>query len=136
MRCRRTPRPDPFAYATTLGIEVVRQRLVGANGLWIPEHRVVVLNTCMDEVKSRCTLAHELAHAVLGHTDSSPLHEWQADRYAATHMIAREDFLYWWPRCETLEDLAFELEVTRKIALAYISLVDRKAVQADLGIAA
>lgn len=130
MRCRRTPRPDPYAYAHTLGIEIVWQPLVDVNGLWIPEHRVVVLNTGMDEIKERCTLAHELAHAVLGHTDSSPLHEWQADRYAATHMIAREDFLYWWSRCEVLADLAFELAVTKKLALAYIGLVSPAAVEA------
>lgn len=136
MRCRRTPRPDPYAYAVTLGIDVVRQPLDGVNGLWIADHRVVVLNTGMDEVKERCTLAHELAHAVLGHTDSSPLHEWQADRYAATHMIAREDFLQWWPRCETLEELATQLDVTKKLVLAYIGLVDRAALVADMGIAA
>lgn len=123
MRGRRTPRPDPHAYAGTLGIEVVKQPLEGVNGLWISEHRLVVLNVGMSEVKERCTLAHELAHAVLGHADSSPLHEWQADRYAATHMVCREDFLYWWPRCLTLDDLAFELQVTKKLALAYVGLV-------------
>ena len=112
------------------------QPLVGVNGLWVPDHSVVVLNPGMGEVKERCTLAHELAHAVLGHTDSTPFHEWQADRYAATHMVAREDFLYWWPRCETIEDLAFELAVTKKLALAYIGLVDRAAVPVEDLIAA
>lgn len=123
MRSSRTPRPDPYEYAVTLGIEVVHCPITTANGLWVPDHRLVVLKAGMSPVKDRCTLAHELAHAVLGHTDSTPLHEWQADRYAATHQIARDEFLHWWPKCQTLDDLAFELGVTRKLALAFIGLV-------------
>lgn len=129
MRTTRTPRPDPYSYAETLGIDVVWQPLTArTNGLWIPEHRLVVLRPGMTEIQDRCTLAHELAHAVLGHEDSSPFNEWQADRYAATHQVCREDFLYWWPKCGSLDDLAFELGVTKKLALAYVSLVDPTAI--------
>lgn len=129
MRSTRTARPDPYEYAVTLGIEVVHQPLMSANGLWIPEHRVVVLNTGMDPTKDRCTLAHELAHFVLGHEESTPLNEWQADRYAATHQIARDEFLKWWPRCGNLDDIAFELGVTPKLVLAFASLIDTTTVR-------
>lgn len=95
-----------------------------ANGLWLPEHRMIVLKAGMDAVKERCVLAHELAHFVLGHEESTPLNEWQADRYAATHQVAREEFLKWWPRCGSIDDLAFELGVTKKLALAYVGLMD------------
>lgn len=124
MRSTRTPRPNPYEYAETLGIRVIHQPLERANGLWIHDHRLVVLNMGMPEVKDRCTLAHELAHAVLGHEDSTPLNEWQADRYAATHQIALDEFWYWWPRCDRLEDVAFELGVTPKLVLAFVSLVE------------
>lgn len=124
MRCSKTPRPDPYEYAETLGINIVWQPLDGVNGLWVPEHRTVVLNLGMEPIKERCTLAHELAHFVLGHEDSTPLHEWQADRYASTHQIARDEFLYWLPRCGTIDDLAFELGVTRKLVVAYMSLIE------------
>lgn len=128
MRSTKTPRPDPYEYADTLGITVVHEPLESANGLWIPEHRMVVLKLGMDPTKDRCTLAHEIAHFVLGHEESSPLNEWQADRFAATHQIARDEFMKWLPRCGTLEDLAFELGVTRKLVVAYASLVDARRV--------
>lgn len=128
MRSSKTPRPNPYEYAETLGIEVVHDPMLRVNGIWVPDHRMVVLRSGMGAIKDRCTLAHELAHVVLGHEDSSPLHEWQADRYAATHQIARDEFLYWWPKCGTLDDLAFELEVTKKLVVAFVSLVDPAAV--------
>lgn len=132
MRSTRQVRPDPYEYAGTLGVTVIHEPLETANGLWVPEHRLVVLKLGMDETKDRCTLAHELAHFVLGHEESTPLNEWQADRFAATHQIARDEFLKWWPRCGSLDDLAFELGVTKKLALAFASLVDPAAVQMRL----
>jgi hypothetical protein len=123
MRPKPTTRPDPHEYAKTLGVEVIYQPLERTNGLWVPEHRLIVLKEGMTEVKERCTLAHELAHFVLGHTESTARNEWQADRYAATHQVDRDAFLYWWPRCRTVDEVAFELEVTRKLVLAFAGLV-------------
>lgn len=120
-------RPDPYVYAETLGVRVIH-RDIEANGFWVPAHRLVVLRKGMGEVKERCTLAHELAHMVLGHEDSNPLNEWQADRYASTHQIGREDFLFWWPRCGTVREVAARLEVTPKLVLAFAGMVSSSAI--------
>lgn len=78
---------DPYEHADRMGIPVIQGRLRTANGLWIPEERVIVLRPGMRRLLERSTLAHELGHAALGHRDDRPRHERQADIYAARHLI-------------------------------------------------
>ena len=78
---------DPFAHAYALGIQVVQRNLTTANGLWVPDIRVIFLRKRMRAIHERSVLAHELGHAILGHRKSTPKNEVQADRWAARKLI-------------------------------------------------
>lgn len=78
---------DPFEHAERLGIQIVYRRLTTTNGLWVPDLNAIFLQPRMRAVHERSTLAHELGHACLGHRQSTPKHERQADIFAARHLI-------------------------------------------------
>lgn len=78
---------DPYEHARRLGIHVVYRQLRTGNGLWVPEIRTIFLQTRMRLIHERSVLAHELGHALMGHRDSTPRQEIQADRWAARHLI-------------------------------------------------
>lgn len=78
---------DPHEHAERLGIDVIYGRLLTCNGLWIPDHRTIMLRPGMRALLERTVLAHEMGHVCLGHRDDSPKHERQADRFAARHLI-------------------------------------------------
>lgn len=111
---------DPFAHADALGIAVKYSRLRTANGLWLPEHRMILIKEGMRTVHTRVALAHEIGHAVLGHEDDRPKHEVQADRYAAMQLIDPQrlhELAGWTPDSFRL---ARELGVTQRILRAYV----------------
>ncbi|GAA3591869.1 hypothetical protein GCM10022198_14770 [Klugiella xanthotipulae] len=85
---------DPFQHAEELGVSIVYRRLHSGRGLWVPEARTVFLQQRMGAVHERNTLAHELGHAVLGHSGTSEKYELQADRFAARNLISRERVLW------------------------------------------
>lgn len=69
-------------------------------GWWCPTERVILLDARLDRRTARCVLAHELAHALLGHTGSPPYgdvgwlatrQEALADRWAARRLLAAPD---------------------------------------------
>ena len=111
---------DPFAHADALGINVTYGRLRSANGLWLPDHRTIVLKEGMRAMHLRVALSHEIGHAVLGHEDDRPKHERQADRYAAVRLIDpdRVSELTCWTN-DTFR-IAHELGVTQRILNAYV----------------
>lgn len=113
-------RYDPFAHAETLGITVGYSRLRTANGLWLPEYNTIVVKDGMRAVHTRIALAHEIGHAVHGHEDDRPRHEQQADRYAAVHLIDRDELLQVAGWAGHPNIIAAELGVTRRILLAYV----------------
>jgi Zn-dependent peptidase ImmA (M78 family) len=78
---------DPYEHAAMLGINVVHRRLRTANGLWVPEIRTVFLQHRMRSIHERSVLTHELGHVCMGHRESNPKYEMQADRWAAEHLI-------------------------------------------------
>lgn len=78
---------DPFAHAEALGIEIVHRKLRTANGLWVPSLRVIFLQTRMRAIQERSVLTHEIAHVCLGHGDTTPRQEVQADRWAARKLV-------------------------------------------------
>lgn len=78
---------DPYEHAQRLGIRVVYRPLRSSNGLWVPEIRTIFLQTKMRVIHERSVLAHEIGHAIMGHRESTPRHEVQADRWAARHLI-------------------------------------------------
>jgi Zn-dependent peptidase ImmA (M78 family) len=82
---------DPHDHAHRLGIDVVYGTLRTANGLWLPDRNVIILKPGMRSLLERTVLAHEVGHAALGHRESTPRTERQADRYAAQHLLCRDD---------------------------------------------
>ena len=114
---------DPYRAAADMGVEVIRCELFTTEGFWMPDQMTVVLAKGACRTRERCALAHQLAHIVLGHEVVSAVHEWQADRVAATHMIRMDEFEFWYPRCGSLPELAFELGVTPKMTLAYVGML-------------
>lgn len=79
------------ALAERLGVHV-QWHTGGPKGLWVSTHRVITLREGMGHRKTRCTLAHELGHAV--HNDLPPpdertyrRQEVRADRWAAGALI-------------------------------------------------
>jgi Zn-dependent peptidase ImmA (M78 family) len=119
---------DPFEHAEALGIEVVYGRLRTGNGLWIPDIRTIFLQTRMRAIQERSILAHEVAHADLGHRDDRPKHEVLANRYAAEHLIDAGRFaelVEWTPDAARL---SLELGVTTKLMQVYLNVHRRELV--------
>lgn len=78
---------DPYAHAERLGIQVVHRTLRTAHGLWVPEIRTVFMHNRLRRAHDRSVLTHELGHICMGHRESTPRHELQADRWAARKLI-------------------------------------------------
>lgn len=122
MRKRRLTRPDsldPYEHAEQLGLTVIHRPIKTATGLWIPDFDLIVIRSGMRRVHDRSTLAHEIAHAILGHSDTNPKHEAQADRLAALNLIDPQV----WEKAATcyehIEQVAAECDVSTKLARAY-----------------
>lgn len=91
-----------------------------AHGLWLPERELILIHSKLRVGAQRNVLAHELGHAVLAHTDDSPKHEQQADRFAALHLICPAELadVYRWTRDE--RHIVSELGVTTRLFRAYV----------------
>lgn len=111
---------DPWDHAERLGIEVVTRPLRTAHGLWVPEHRTILVHSRLRVAAQRVVLSHEIGHADLGHEDDRPKHERQADVYAARNLICPDelDDLYKW--CPDEQRLVTELGVTTRMFRAYV----------------
>lgn len=106
-------------------IWVHRCRLDEGTGWWCPDERVVLIDDRLDRRQARCVLAHELAHALLGHRachdygDSDWLAqrvEAAADDWAARRLLplpALVDALAMHP--DDLEAVAAQLDVVADV---------------------
>lgn len=113
-------RYDPYEDAEQRGIDVIHRSIRTANGLWLPDHNLIVIRSGMRAVHDRCALAHELAHAALGHRDDRPKHEIQADHLAAHNLIDLDrcrDVMKWAP---DVGRLANELDVSTRLLMAFL----------------
>ena len=113
---------DPYEHAEQLGIEVVHRPIRTANGMWIPDHNLIVIRSGMKARYDRSILAHELGHATYGHRDDRPKHEVQADRFAAEHMVdatALKELMTWVPDSSKL---ALELDVSPRLLRVYLNV--------------
>ncbi|OHQ65218.1 hypothetical protein HMPREF2657_09265 [Corynebacterium sp. HMSC072B08] len=61
------------------------------NAVYHAESRTIFVRWGIDPVTRRCAIAHELGHAIYGDTESSPLTERRADKWAATNLITLDD---------------------------------------------
>lgn len=116
------PKYDPYEHAERLGIEVIHRPIRAATGYWYPEHKTIVIRTGMRAVHDRSTLAHELAHAELGHVGDSPKHEVMADRLAASNLIDYDECqrtMRWAPDAHRL---ALELGVSTRLMRVFLNV--------------
>lgn len=116
---------DPHDHARELRIPVVRHPLTTCNGMWLPEQGIILLRLRMRRVLERNVLAHEIAHAVLGHThqECGPLdgrQERQANRLAATWLVDPGEFAVASRAYDDPGRVCAELEVTPTILAAYL----------------
>lgn len=111
---------DPFEHADSLYIEVIFRPLRSGNEMWLPEHHTLVIKEGMRSVHQRTAAAHGIAHAVYGHSDDRPKHEFQADRLAANNLIDLaecRELIRWTPDCYRL---AAELGVTTRLMRTFL----------------
>lgn len=106
-------------YAESQGVEVIERHLPNTwpHALYIPELNTIYLEARQPHCYKRVNLAHELGHAVLGHT--RPQTEWwearqelQADIFAARLLIDPSDYARLEASYESDIAIAEELEVT------------------------
>lgn len=121
-------RYDPYEHAEALGIEVIHRPIRSAHGLWLPDHNLIVIRSGMRRIHDRSALAHEIAHAELGHADDRPLHERRADMFAAEYMVSEKECRAAAALVPDVHGLSFELCVSVRILSAWFS---RRAVQAE-----
>jgi Zn-dependent peptidase ImmA (M78 family) len=115
-------RYDPYAHAEQLGIEVTHERIRTANGMWLPDHNLIVIRSGLRAVHDRSALAHELGHAELGHRDDRPKHEVLADRYAAQQMIDLGECLEVMKWVPDAHKLALELGVSTRLMRVFLNV--------------
>lgn len=90
--------PSLVEIALEHGVEVVTH-IGGDKGRWYPGRRTISLRADLPARARRCTLAHELGHAVLGHEAGPGLPRWvvdkqerAADRWAAETLISEDAY--------------------------------------------
>lgn len=73
--------------------------LQGRRARWFPDQRVIAIDKSLRRLKARCSLAHELAHVVLGHVCGAEgglydlRRELEADEFAARLLLPNVDEL-------------------------------------------
>ena len=110
---------EPYEYAEQLGIQVLHRPIRSAHGLWIPEHKTIVIRTGLRAIHDRVALTHELGHAMMGHQDDRPKHELQADLFAASKLIDPRKLARLSYCQENAAELAAELGVTQRLLHVY-----------------
>lgn len=119
------PGYDPHSHAERLGIEVSYRPLAhGLDGLWCPDYSLILLRPRMRSVVERCTLAHEIGHALLGHVDTKTKHEVLADRIAAQLLIPPTDITSAARGSDSAAAIARELGVTEHLLGVAIRFLD------------
>jgi hypothetical protein len=95
---RRGTHYRPIEHAASLGLEVTHGRLRdGRKGEYRHRDRLIVLRRGLSERQERCTLTHEVMHALAGDVRScfgpvTARQELRADRAAAWWLICPEEY--------------------------------------------
>lgn len=110
---------DVEDFACSLGIKVVESSKARF-GYFCRDTGTIVVPTDVPARLRRSMIAHELGHAVYGHTVSDAKSERQADEYAARLLITEKEYR----RAETMfgqdvDTLAYELNVTPSLIIAW-----------------
>lgn len=118
------------AHATGVRVEYAALR-PGRDGEYAHTNRSIHLRPGMHARLHRSVLAHELGHAILGHTAarSAIVHAKQerlAEEWAALHLITPTDYRHAERTCEGHPGaMALELGVMRSTVVTYRSLLQR-----------
>jgi len=110
---------DVEDFACSLGIKVVESSKARF-GYFCRDTGTIVVPTGVPARLRRSMIAHELVHAVYGHTVSDAKSERQADEYAARLLITEKEHR----RAETMfgqdvDMLAYELNVAPSLIIAW-----------------
>lgn len=112
---------DLLRRAAGLGVSVHLAHLDDPEllGYYDQKVNIIVLAIGMTRVQTHCVLAHELAHAMLGHTHTSGPAERRADQLAASMLINADAYR----RAESIAhdeaSIAAELGVTIEVVRDY-----------------
>lgn len=107
---------DPEQLAEAWGIRLIETSKLDSrfNGMYLAQHRAIIMRADLDYWTRRSCLAHELGHARYGDSHhANPRAESRADRFAANLLIDPGQYL----RLEQLHDghtgaIAHELGIT------------------------
>lgn len=114
---------DPFAHAESLRLHVeFGDPGADKDGRWIPPHKLIVLRPNLGRIRERCVLAHEVAHAVLGHADDRPKHEVMANRAAAEWLLSEDELLGVLAWTQDTARICLELSVTSNMLRVYANV--------------
>lgn len=118
---------DPYQLAEALGVPVLYTRgLTGSLG--VTDGKGVWLRRGMTQPVERSTLAHELAHVLLGHTSCQDGRgEARADRLAVRLLVSLGEVERELRRCGSIEDLAEALGVDVRMARSAVELLCHKS---------
>lgn len=111
---------DPSTHADQLGVSIAYHPLRASKGLWVPEHKLILIRPRMRPFIERAVLAHEVAHAV--HDDPpghSPLNEARANLYAAQRLIDPREWAELTRIYPDYDKICIELGITREMFRAY-----------------
>lgn len=114
---------DPYQLAEALGVPVLyTRRLTGSLG--VTDGKKVWLRRGLTQPVERSTLAHELAHVLLGHTSCQDGRgEAKADRLAARLLVSLGEVERQLRRCGSIEDLADSLGVDVRMARTAVEIL-------------
>lgn len=107
--------------ASLVGIDVRKRKNWDHAGKWYPDDATIVLNHDLTRDKERCVLAHEMAHAYLGHECDGGSNELAADKWVADLLLTDEQIMRCariWP--QTASKWCEELEVTSDVLKAWL----------------
>lgn len=113
---------DPHEHARQLGVHVSWVRGLPERGLWVPDVGTVYLRHGMTRLEERCTLAHELGHAVLGHRESTARHELAADKWAAARLVDAEALEASAAASDDPAQWCRDLDITPRMLLVYLAM--------------
>lgn len=114
---------DPYQLAEALGVPVLyTRRLTGLLG--VTDGKSIWLRRGLTRAVERSTLAHELAHILLGHTSCQDGRgEARADRLAARLLVSLAEVERELRRCGSIEALAETLGVDVRMARIAVEIL-------------
>lgn len=118
---------DPYQLAEALGVPVqYTRRLTGSLG--VTDGKRIWLRRGLTQPVERSTLAHELAHILLGHTACQDGRgEARADRLAVRLLVSLGEVERELRRCDSVEALADSLGVDVRMARVAVEILCHKS---------